>query len=281
MDKFTQNSIKSTLSKYQIHPNKVMGQNFLIDENVLDKIIEAAEIKKDDTILEVGPGLGILTIELAKKAKQVIAIEKDKELTRILNNELRIMNIKNVEIINEDILKTKYKMQDTKYKIVANIPYYLTSPLIRKFLEIKNKPSLMVLMIQKEVAQRICARPPKMSILSAAVQFYAEPKIISHVSKKSFWPQPKVDSAILRLSPTQNKKEQNADLRRKYYKLIKILFKQPRKTILNNLRNANLWEQISKEEIVKDLTRLNINPQDRPQNLGLEQIKNLSKQSEH
>ena len=257
MDKFTQNSIKSTLSKYQIHPNKVMGQNFLIDKNVLDKIIEAAEIKKDDTILEIGPGLGILTIELAKRAKKVIAIEKDKNLAEILNDELRIEGIENVEIIQGDILKlpdSKFLILDS-YKLVANIPYYLTSPLIRKFLEIKNKPSLMVLMIQKEVAQRICARPPKMSLLSVAVQFYAKPEIISIVSKNSFYPKPKVDSAIIKITPKTFPKVDTE----KFFELVKASFSSKRKMLKNNLKID--------ESILK---KLGLNPKIRAENLTIE-----------
>lgn len=231
-----------------------MGQNFLIDENVLNKIVETADIKSDDTILEVGPGLGILTIELAKRAKRIIAVEKDKELCEILKNILTAQNIVNVEIVNSDILRYKIPAspaggQDTRYKLVANIPYYLTSPLIRKFLEADNRPSEIILMIQKEVAQRICpprrarssgeagASPPKMSLLAVSVQFYAEPKIISFVSKNSFYPAPKVDSAIIKIIPHQIPK---IDME-KFFKLVKIGFSAKRKMLINNLsRNLEI-----------------------------------------
>src|SRR4030043_801237 len=226
--------ISKLLKKYNIKPSKRLGQNFLIDESILNKIIEAADLSSNDIVLEIGPGLGVLTVELTKKVGKVIAIEKDEKLARILSNELRIMNIKNVEVIQDDILKIPdYQLPVTSYKLIANLPYYITSPVIRKFLETKQRPELMVLMVQKEVAQRICTKPPDMNLLAVSVQFYAEPKIISYVSKTSFWPQPKVDGAILKISNIKNKKlkiDKNL-----FFKIVKAGFSQPRKQILNNL----------------------------------------------
>ena len=190
-------NIKEILAKYETKASKGLGQNFLIDKNILNKILEAADLKSDDTVLEVGPGLGTLTQELAKKAKRVIAVEKDETMIEILKETLA--EYKNVEVINEDILK--YDLQIADYKLVANIPYYLTSPLIRKFLESKNPPKEIVLMMQKEVAQRICAKPGDMSLLAVSVQFYADAKIISIVSKNCFYPAPKIDSAIIKITP--------------------------------------------------------------------------------
>jgi 16S rRNA (adenine1518-N6/adenine1519-N6)-dimethyltransferase len=258
--------IKNLLKKYDIKPNKLMGQNFLIDENVLDKIIEAADlpagrqgIKKDDTILEVGPGLGILTIELAKRAKRVIAIEKDKKLAGILNDELKIEEIKNVEIVQGDILKvldSKFLILDS-YKLIANIPYYLTSTLIRKFLETAQQPKSMILMVQKEVAQRICARPPKMSILSVAVQFYAKPEIIDIVSKNSFYPIPKVDSAIIKIVPHSNVGRATSYINtKKFFELVKAGFSSKRKMLKNNLPEV-------------DLEKIGLNPMIRAENLSI------------
>ncbi len=198
--------IKNLLLKYSARPSKGLGQHFLIDKKVLHKIIQAADLKPGDVILEVGPGIGILTLELAKKVKKVVAVEKDFKMIAVLKEVLR--DYKNVEIVRDDILKVNlndFILKPKTYKIVANIPYYLTSHLIRKFLEIDNPPKEMILMIQKEVAQRIVARPPKMSLLAVSVQFYAKPEIITFVSKKSFWPQPKVDSAIIKI--TINKKQ--------------------------------------------------------------------------
>ncbi|MEK9129825.1 MAG: 16S rRNA (adenine(1518)-N(6)/adenine(1519)-N(6))-dimethyltransferase RsmA, partial [Patescibacteria group bacterium] len=189
-------NIKFLCEKYGLHPQRQMGQNFLIDKNILNKIIQAADLKKDDIILEIGPGLGILTQELAKRVKKIIAVELDKKIAEILKYELKKIN--NLEIIQNNILKTqdlKCKIQNNKYKIVANIPYNITSAILRKFLSEKPKPYEMILLIQKEVAKRIIAKPKEMSLLSVSVQFYGQPKIISIVSKNSFWPKPKVDSA--------------------------------------------------------------------------------------
>lgn len=226
--------LNNLLNKYGIKPVKHLGQNFLLDEAVLEKIIAAADLSQNDIVLEIGPGLGILTFALAKKAKQVVAVEKDKKFARILNNELKIRNIKNVKIISADILKIRdflFPIHDT-YKIVANLPYYITSPAIRMFLETKKKPELLVFMIQKEVGQRICAKPPRMSLLSIMVQFYAEPEIVDYVGKKSFYPEPKVDSTIIKIIPKKNLPEINAE---KFFQLVRAGFSAKRKFLINNL----------------------------------------------
>ena len=233
---------------------KHLGQNFLTDKDVLKKIIDAADLKSSDIILEIGPGTGILTFELAKRVKQVIAVEKDKRMCEILENELNVRNVRNVKIINKDILKIEdvarlYVGRATSYipnyKIVANIPYYLTSPLIRKFLEAENQPKLMILMVQKEVAQRICAKPPKMSLLSISVQFYAEAEIIAYVSKNSFYPIPKVDSAILKIEPRMNANLEPNE-RELFFKLVKQGFSAKRKMLKNNLKiNGEILEKIN------------------------------------
>jgi len=256
---------------------KHLGQNFLTDKDVLKKIIDAADLKSSDIILEIGPGTGILTFELAKRVKQVIAVEKDKRMCEILENELNVRNVRNVKIINKDILKIEdvarlYVGRATSYipnyKIVANIPYYLTSPLIRKFLEAENQPKLMVLMVQKEVAQRICpprrarssgeagAKPPKMSLLSIAVQFYAEAEIIAYVSKNSFYPVPKVDSAILKIEPRMNANLEPNE-RELFFKLVKQGFSAKRKMLKNNLKIDD-----------KILEKINLNPKIRAEGLS-------------
>lgn len=243
---------------------KHLGQNFLTDKDVLKKIIDAADLpagrqglKSSDIILEIGPGTGILTLELAKRVKQVIAVEKDKRMCEVLKNELNVRNVRNVQIVNEDVLKIFNEFSMTNYKIVANIPYYLTSPLIRKFLEAENKPSLIVLMVQKEVAERICAQPGDMSLLSIAVQFYAEPKIIAYVSKNSFYPVPKVDSAILKIEPRMNA-NLGPNERELFFKLVKQGFSAKRKMLKNNLKiDGEILEQI------------NLNPKIRPEGLSV------------
>ena len=186
-----------------IWPKRSKGQNFLINERVYNKIIEAAALKKSETVLEVGPGLGFLTTKLAEKVKQVIAVELDDKLARYLEEKIAEKNIDNVEIVNENVLDfkehTKYKIQNTKYKIVANLPYNITSVFLRKILTSANKPSELVLMLQKEVAERICAKPGDMSLLALSVQLFAEPEIIQYVPKEDFWPSPEVNSAIIQI----------------------------------------------------------------------------------
>jgi len=260
--------IKRLLKKYNIYPSKRLGQNFLVDEGILKKIVEAAELSKNDIVLEVGPGIGNLTVELAKSVKKVIAVEKDQDLVRILKELLDCWKVRNVRIVEGDIRKIencKLKIENC-YKVVANIPYYLTSPLIRKFLEASNAPKEMILMVQKEVAQRICANPPQMSILAVSVQFYAKPEIISFVSKKSFWPQPKVDSAIIKIKPLINadKRLINADL---FLKTVKTGFSQPRKQLANNLSNGL---KMDKGKVKNWLLKNNIQPTQRAETLTIE-----------
>jgi 16S rRNA (adenine1518-N6/adenine1519-N6)-dimethyltransferase len=235
--------LKNILSKYGLKPRKYLGQNFLVDESVLQEIINVSTVKKTDTVLEIGPGLGVLTMELSQKVKKVITIEKDEKLAELLNEQLQANNIKNVTVIKKDALKfnpANHNLKPSAYKLIANIPYYITSPLIRKFLTLRQtqgkRPKLMVLMVQKEVAERICATPPNMSILSIAVQAYASPQIMKIVKKESFWPSPKVDSAILRITPSQKNifTEINEE---KFFNIVKTGFSSPRKQLKNNLKN--------------------------------------------
>ena len=214
--------------RYKIKPIKHFGQNFLIDKQVVKKIIRAADLHPRDVVLEIGPGTGVLTQEIAKTAKRVIAVEKDPRMIKILKESLK--DFKNVEIINTDILN--YKLQTTNYKLIANLPFYITAPVIRKFLESKSPPKEMILIIQKEVAQRICSKPPKTNLLAISVQFYAKPKIISYISRKSFRPIPKVDSAIIKIIPHQKYKKVNS---KQFFKIIKTGFSHPRKQLINNL----------------------------------------------
>ncbi len=285
------------LRQYHLHPSKRLGQNFLIDRKVLYKIIGASDLSENDIVVEVGPGLGILTIELARRVKKVVAVEKDKKMIAVLKEILEENKIRNVEIVQGDILKLipnnqtrkqkKYPTTNSQkldietwdffrnselrighYKVIANIPYYLTSPLIRKFLELKNPPQAMTLMIQKEVAQRICACPPRMTLLSVAVQFYAEPKIISYVSKKSFWPQPKVDSAIIKILPhacPQNDKM--TKFRDDFFKVVRAGFSHPRKQLANNLSTEL---KIDRQKIENFLERIQLKPTRRAEELTVD-----------
>jgi len=260
---------KKLLKEYGISPKKYMGQNFLIDKKILDKIIETAELKKQDTVLEIGAGTGILTKELAKKVKKVIAIEKDKNLIKILKKELEKENIKNVEIIEGNALfleKSSLKLPNN-YKIVANLPYYISARVLRKFLEeIPQKkqgkrPKLMVVTVQKEVAKRICATPGNMNILAISVQLYSFPKIVKIIKKESFWPKPKVDGTILKLKIKN--KIPKIDTK-KFFKIIKVGFSSPRKQIKNNLK------KVFGKETEEFLKNKGINPRSRPEEIKLE-----------
>jgi len=258
-----------------------LGQHFLINKRKIQKIVEALELRDGDTVIEIGPGHGELTTNFKSYSPigglnlKIIAIEKDKELVEFLKK--RFVESKNVEIIEGDVLKllsqlTNDLQQTTNdYKLVGNIPYYITGYLFRILGELKNKPSLIVLLIQKEVAERICAKPPKMNLLAAAIQFWAKPKIIANVSKKNFRPAPKVDSVIIKLDSLDSFAVAS-DSGENYYKFIKILFKQPRKTILNNLRPMINDPRLLTEKLQK----LSINPQARPQNLDIKKIMELS-----
>lgn len=239
----------------------------------LEKIAAALELEKGDTVIEIGPGHGELTEKLkAKNLKlKIIAIEKDRNLISPLKEKFP-----EVEIIEGDALKVLpdlcFKIQASRFKICGNIPYYITGHLLRILSELDNKPRLAVLTIQKEVAERICAAPPKMNLLAAITQFWAEAKIIGFISRKDFSPPPEVDSAIIKLQTADYK--QTTKQAEKYCKFAKIIFKQPRKTIINNLCAG--YGDLKKEEISEKLRKAGINPQNRPQNLKVEQIASLS-----
>ncbi len=273
MDLLSPSTIKKLLARHNTRPSKGLGQNFLIDKKTLGKIMEAANLSKNDTVLEIGPGVGTLTQELAHKAGNVMAIEKDAMMVEILKETLGAY--KNVEVINKDILKIsnlKFKISNSDYKVVCNIPYYLTSPLIRKLLESKNQPAEIILMVQKEVAQRICAKPPEMSLLAVSVQFYAKPEIISYVSKNCFWPAPKVDSAIIKITPREARGGRTPA---SFFKTVKAGFSQPRKQLLNNLSHGLKKD---KKEISAWLAKNGIKPQQRAETLTIQNWLNLVKE---
>lgn len=230
--------IKFICQTYGIWPQKSKGQNFLTNKEVLKKIIYAADLATDDIVLEVGPGLGILTEVLVRRVKKVISIELDKKLFSFLQT--KFQGVRNLELINEDILKiqnSKFKIQN--YRVVANLPYNITSNFLRKFLTAEIKPTDMVLLVQKEVAQRVCSLPGEMSLLAVSVQLYGQPKIIDVVRKDNFWPKPKVDSAILKISEIKSKKETEIWLdgisEKQFWQLVKIGFSAKRKQLANNL----------------------------------------------
>jgi len=251
------------IMRHKVKPIKRLGQNFLIDKQVIKKVIRAANLLPKDIVLEIGPGTGVLTREIAKTVKKVIAVEKDSRMIKILNENLK--EFKNVEIINADILN--YTLPTTNYKLIANLPFYITAPVIRKFLESKYQPKEMILIVQKEVAQRICAKSPKMNILAVSVQFYANVKIISYISKKSFRPIPKVDSAIIKITPHANcSKLDLAQNKDKFFKVVKAGFSHPRKQLANNLSKEL---ELNKKEINDLLLKNDVQPTQRAETLSI------------
>ncbi|MBI4281844.1 16S rRNA (adenine(1518)-N(6)/adenine(1519)-N(6))-dimethyltransferase [Candidatus Uhrbacteria bacterium] len=307
-----------------------LGQHFLHDREVLGDIITVADVRTEDVVLEIGPGKGVLTEELAKKAKRVIAVELDRGLVAALQKKFK--NAKNVTIIHEDILRwwgregqlptssspatidaparrltalrprssslrdeavparSAYaagaehrqgsRLKDCGFKVVANIPYRITAPILRMFLEGTPCPSLMVLMVQKEVAERVCAEPGQMSLLSVSVQYYAKPEIVRIVPRTAFDPPPKVDSAILRIHPLKNRVTKNVSIETKsvmfekrFFQLVKLGFSSRRKQ-LQNLLASGL--HIANEDAKKALQAVGLDTRIRAQELSIDDWKRLT-----
>lgn len=253
---------------YGIKPSRSKGQNFLIEEEVYDRIVDSVNIKKEDTVLEVGPGLGFLTLKLGEKAKKVLAVELDTKIFQFLQVMLQTQKIENIKVFNNDILQAKgdkfSKMG--KYKIVSNLPYNITSVFLRKFLSLSNKPELIVLMLQKEVAQRIVAQAPDMSLLSASVQFYAQAEILFEVNRDKFYPAPEVDSAVIRIKTIPNRLK-NYKEEKKFFSILKIGFSAKRKMLKNNL---SLGLKIDIKKIEDILQQVGLGPKVRAEELTIE-----------
>lgn len=241
---------------------KSFGQNWLRDEYTLDLIVDSAKISGNDTVLEVGPGLGYLTNKLAKQAGQVICVEADQDLIPHLTHQFG--PVSNVEVVQADILKYDLSQLPKNYLVVANIPYYLTSNLIRQLLESTNPPARMVLMVQKEVADRIVAGPGQMSVLSFSVQYYAEADIVASVAKELFEPIPKVDSAIIKIV-RRDQPVFEADTK-KLFKLVKAGFGEKRKMLRNSLSGGL---QFSTAEVESLLKKAGLKPTSRSQELSM------------
>lgn len=257
---------------YEISPKRSKGQNFLVTENIYDKIVSSAEVSNQDLIVEVGPGLGFLTAKLAREAKKVIAVELDDRLAEILKIGIDSQGVENVEIINQDILKFNPEGIGN-YKIVANIPYNISSILLRTFLEAKNKPEMMVLMVQKEVANRIVAQAPDMNLLALSVQFYGQPSIIKEVKAGNFWPEPKVDSAVIKI--IIQKTNYTREEERLFFRLAKMGFAAKRKMLKNNICGGLKLIADDRKKIEDIFIKLNFLPKVRAEDLSLEDWKKL------
>lgn len=262
----------AVLKRFGLRADKSLGQNFLQDASILEKIANAAEIQKDDHVLEIGAGLGSLTRYLAVSAKQVTAVELDPDLLPPLKAVLT--PYQNVKVIHGDILELSISeiIAQPNYLVVANIPYNITSAIIRYLLESNPKPRRIVLTIQKEVAERICAQPGNLSLLALSVQVYGRPSLVSRIPANAFHPAPKVDSAILRIDIYDQPLIPN-DLLNIFFKLIKAGFGQKRKTLRNSL-SAGL--HISPQESEALLTSVHIDFMRRAEALSIEEWKNIS-----
>lgn len=271
-------SIQSLLQKYNLTPKHYLGQNFLIDETVFNKILAAADLKENELVIEIGPGPGNLTEKLAERAKKVITIEKDAVMIAILRDKMK--NFRNITIIENSILKANLAQliqPYSSYKVVANIPYYLTSPIIRLFLEQTLLPVSITLLIQKEVAERIVSKNKDAGVLSVLVQFYGRPEIIDFVSKEAFWPVPKVDSAIIKISDIKKPDGFTATDIKNFFRLVNIGFSSRRKTLANNL-SAGL--KIPKNEMPGILAAVKLSPNIRAQELSIGEWKTLFRDKE-
>lgn len=268
------------LNKYHFIFQKKFGQNFLIDTHVLDKIIKAAEITKDDFVLEVGPGIGTLTQYLCEAAREVVAVEIDKNLLPILEDTLSSYD--NVTVINEDILKLdikkliKEKNNNKPIKIVANLPYYITTPIIMGLLESHVPIENITVMVQKEVADRMQSGPGSKDYgaLSLAVQYYAKPYIAANVPPNCFMPRPNVGSAVIKLTLHEQKPVDLLD-EKLMFQIIRAAFNQRRKTLVNSLNN-NPEIHLPKDIIAEAISELGVSPTIRGEALNLEDFAKLS-----
>jgi 16S rRNA (adenine1518-N6/adenine1519-N6)-dimethyltransferase len=270
---------KFIMKKYNISANKDLGQNFLVDDSVIENIIEVSEIKSEDFVIEIGPGLGTLTSKLVEKAGKVIAIELDKKMIEILND--RFSLYENFKVINEDVLKVDLNNlikneNDKNYtvKIVANLPYYITTPIIMKLLEEKLNINSITVMIQKEVADRLTEIPggKNTGAITYCVYYYANAQEMMTVPNTSFIPAPKVNSEVIKLDI---RKEPPVYLKNEeiFFKVIKASFMQRRKTLLNGLANAGI---ASKEKIKTILQQLELNENTRGEQLTIEQFAEIA-----
>jgi len=279
---------RELIKKYKVIARKSLGQNFLTDEKVVENILDAAYINENDLVIEIGPGLGIMTEPIAKRAGKVVAVELDKNLIPILNGGLFGLN---VTVINKDILKVDIdneiikpygiKEDGTQYKIkvVSNLPYYITTPIIMKLLEDGIKAELMIFMVQLEVADRMCANPGSKvyGSLSVAVKYYSEPEKLFNVPPGCFIPRPKVDSGVVRLT-VREKFNIDEELRKIFFKLVKAAFGQRRKTLINAILNSGYF-QVDKERLKEILKEMGLSEDIRGERLSIDLFLKLAEKT--
>jgi 16S rRNA (adenine1518-N6/adenine1519-N6)-dimethyltransferase len=263
---------RQLLRRYRLTAKKHLGQHFLVDPNVLDRILDAADLSSADTVLEVGPGLGLLTQALARRCGRVVAIEVDRRLIAVLGETLA--GLTNVEIVPADVLTVDpAALADGPYLVVANLPYYITSPVLRHFLEAARQPDRLVVMVQKEVADRIVAKPGALSVLAISVQVYGTPRIVTVVPPSAFLPPPEVASAVLRIDvhPTPLVAP---DEREWFFKVVNAGFSHPRKQLHNALAQA-LWFEPG--GAMAALEAAGIDPMRRAQTLSIDEWRRLAR----
>lgn len=259
--------VRALLREYEIRPSKGLGQHFMVDQRALERIVEAAELGAEDTVLEIGPGLGTLTQALAERAGRVIAVELDERMVEILSQTLG--DRPNVEIVRGDILELDPAelVGGGRYKVVANLPYYITSAVLRHLLEARVKPRLVVVTVQKEVAERLVARPGQMSLLSVSVQFYGHPRLVARIPARAFYPAPKVNSAVVRIDVYERPPVEVEDVDR-FFEIVRAGFAQRRKQLRNSLAQGL---GMPPQAVAEALNRCGIDPTRRAQTLSVEE----------
>ncbi|HID86753.1 MAG TPA: 16S rRNA (adenine(1518)-N(6)/adenine(1519)-N(6))-dimethyltransferase RsmA [Anaerolineae bacterium] len=259
--------VRALLREYDIRPSKGLGQHFMVDRRALERIVEAAELEPEDTVLEIGPGLGTLTQALAERAGRVVAVELDERMVEILSRTLG--DRPSVEIVRGDILELDPAelVGGVRYKVVANLPYYITSAVLRHLLEARVKPQLVVVTVQKEVAERLVARPGQMSLLSVSVQFYGRPRLVARIPAGAFYPAPKVTSAVVRIDLHERPPVEVEDVDR-FFGIVRAGFAQRRKQLRNALAQGL---GMRPEAVAEALNRCGIDPTRRAQTLSVEE----------
>ena len=283
MKLYSPSEINEIRTIFGFRNSKSLGQNFLTDKNIIDRIIEGSGVGPDDLVIEIGPGIGVITREAAAVAKKVVAVEIDEDLLPVLQYTLGDLN--NVEVVNQDILKTDLKALITaqdftgKVRVIGNLPYYITTPIIMKFLEEGIDCETITVMMQKEVADRLKAAPGKKECgaISLMVQYFADVKEIAKVPRTVFIPQPKVDSTVLRLDVLKEKPVDVED-EEHFFKVIKAGFAQRRKTVANSL---SVLGDVTRNEILEALEKAGIDPVRRGETLSLEEYAKLSEALMH
>lgn len=266
------------VKKHEFRFNKSLGQNFLIDDNIIDKIISGSGVKDGDKVIEVGPGIGTLTREIAARADKVMAVEIDKNLIPILKDTME--DYENFNVVNEDIIKADIKglveehLDGGPVKLIANLPYYITTPIIMRFLEEGINVTDIVVMVQKEVAERMNASPggKDFGALSVAVQYYCDTEIIAKVPRHMFVPQPNVDSIVIALR-VRGEKKYDVDNEELFFKVVKAAFGQRRKTLLNSISSMGV---LDKKVVSQILLESNIDEKRRGETLSLDEFAVLS-----